>query len=117
MGTRIVKLPDVGEGVAEAEIVEWHVAVGQSVLEDQVLAAVMTDKATVEIPSPVAGTVVALAGEAGTVLAVGSELVRLEVAGAGNDEVVATPKPAAAPEPKKPELTAPSLPRLRRVSV
>jgi 2-oxoisovalerate dehydrogenase E2 component (dihydrolipoyl transacylase) len=106
MGTRIVKLPDVGEGVAEAEIVEWHVTVGQSVLEDQVLAAVMTDKATVEIPSPVAGTVVALAGEAGTVLAVGAELVRLEVAGAGNDEVVATPKPAVASEPKKPEPVA-----------
>jgi 2-oxoisovalerate dehydrogenase E2 component (dihydrolipoyl transacylase) len=106
MGTRIVKLPDVGEGVAEAEIVEWHVEVGQSVLEDQVLAAVMTDKATVEIPSPVAGTVVALAGEVGSILAVGAELVRLEVAGAGNDEVVATPKQAAAaepsPAPKKP---------------
>ncbi|MEA2802760.1 MAG: hypothetical protein QOE49_2855, partial [Rhodospirillaceae bacterium] len=59
MGIRIIKLPDVGEGVAEAELVEWHVKVGQSVLEDQLLAAVMTDKATVEIPSPVAGTVVA----------------------------------------------------------
>jgi 2-oxoisovalerate dehydrogenase E2 component (dihydrolipoyl transacylase) len=110
MGTRIVKLPDVGEGVAEAEIVEWHVEVGQSVLEDQVLAAVMTDKATVEIPSPVAGTVVALAGEVGSILAVGAELVRLEVAGAGNDEVVATPKqaPAAEPKlvPKKPEPVA-----------
>jgi 2-oxoisovalerate dehydrogenase E2 component (dihydrolipoyl transacylase) len=110
MGTRIVKLPDVGEGVAEAEIVEWHVEVGQSVLEDQVLAAVMTDKATVEIPSPVAGTVVALGGEVGSVLAVGAELVRLEVAGAGNDEVVATPKQAptaeSAPAPKKPEPVA-----------
>jgi 2-oxoisovalerate dehydrogenase E2 component (dihydrolipoyl transacylase) len=109
MGTRIVKLPDVGEGVAEAEIVEWHVEVGQSVLEDQVLAAVMTDKATVEIPSPVAGTVVALGGEVGTTLAVGSELVRLEVAGAGNDEVVATPKQAPAepsPASKKPEPVA-----------
>src|ERR1051325_3235590 len=104
MGTRIVKLPDVGEGVAEAEIVEWHVAVGQSVLEDQVLAAVMTDKATVEVPSPVAGAVVALRGEVGSVLAVGAELVRLEVAGAGSDDVVATPKPAtASPAPKKPE--------------
>src|SRR5437868_12595686 len=110
MGTRIVKLPDVGEGVAEAEIVEWHVAVGQSVLEDQVLAAVMTDKATVEIPSPVAGTVVALGGEVGSVLAVGAELVRLEVASGGSDEVVATPKPVAAPDPpaapKKPDPVA-----------
>ncbi len=110
MGTRIVKLPDVGEGVAEAEIVEWHVEVGQSVLEDQILAAVMTDKATVEIPSPVAGTVVALGGEVGSTLAVGAELVRLEVAGAGNDEVVATPKQVPTTEPpsapKKPEPVA-----------
>src|SRR5690349_6706362 len=109
MGTRIVKLPDVGEGVAEAEIVEWHVEVGQSVLEDQVLAAVMTDKATVEIPSPVAGTVVARAGDVGSVLAVGAELVRLEVAGAGDDAVVATPKPVAAAPPsaaRKPEPAA-----------
>src|ERR1700761_5039515 len=102
MGTRIVKLPDVGEGVAEAEIVEWHVAVGDSVLEDQVLAAVMTDKATVEIPSPVAGTVVALGGEVGSVLAVGSELVRLEVASGGTEEVAAAPKQAAAPETPSP---------------
>src|SRR5258705_10919085 len=100
MGTRIIKLPDVGEGVAEAEIVEWHVEVGQSVLEDQLLAAVMTDKATVEIPSPVAGTVMALGGEVGSVLAVGAELVRLEVAGEGNADVAAPPPrgtPPAAP--------------------
>jgi 2-oxoisovalerate dehydrogenase E2 component (dihydrolipoyl transacylase) len=97
MGIRIIKLPDVGEGVAEAELVEWHVEVGQSVLEDQLLAAVMTDKATVEIPSPVAGTVVALGAEVGSVLAVGAELVRLEVAGEGNEEVAAAPREAAAP--------------------
>ena len=97
MGIRIIKLPDVGEGVAEAEVVEWHVELGQSVLEDQLLAAVMTDKATVEIPSPVAGTVVALGAEVGGVLAVGAELVRLEVAGEGNEEVVAAPREAAAP--------------------
>ena len=100
MGTRIIKLPDVGEGVAEAELVEWHVKVGDSVQEDQVLAAVMTDKATVEIPAPVAGTVLALGGEVGSVLAVGSELVRLEVAGAGTEEAVAKPHEAAAPAPK-----------------
>ncbi|MDI1282823.1 MAG: dihydrolipoamide acetyltransferase family protein [Reyranella sp.] len=99
MGTRIVKLPDVGEGVAEAEVVEWHVTVGQSVLEDQILAAVMTDKATVEIPSPVAGTVIALGAEVGGVLAVGAELVRLEVAADGNEEVAAAPRQVAAPEP------------------
>src|SRR6187402_1308748 len=102
MGIRIIKLPDVGEGVAEAELVEWHVEVGQSVLEDQLLAAVMTDKATVEIPSPVAGTVVALGAEVGGTLAVGAELVRLEVAGEGNEEVVAAPReapPSAQPPP------------------
>jgi 2-oxoisovalerate dehydrogenase E2 component (dihydrolipoyl transacylase) len=102
MGTRIIKLPDVGEGVAEAELVEWHVAVGQSVLEDQVLAAVMTDKATVEIPSPVAGTVVSLGAEVGATLAVGAELVRLEVAGEGDQVIAAAPREAAAAPPKPP---------------
>ena len=82
MATRSVRLPDIGEGVAEAEVVEWHVKVGDAVREDQVLAAVMTDKATVEIPSPADGTVTALGVEAGTVLAVGSELVRLDIGGA-----------------------------------
>ena len=81
MGTRIVKLPDIGEGVAEAELIGWLVEVGDMVREDQPLAEVMTDKATVEIPSPAAGTVVALGGEVGGKLAVGSELVRLSVPG------------------------------------
>lgn len=108
MGTRIVKLPDVGEGVAEAEIVEWHVEVGQSVLEDQILAAVMTDKATVEIPSPVAGKVLALGGEVGTTLAVGAELVRLEVAGEGNVEVAAAPREAATPAAHPPAAHPPA---------
>lgn len=106
MGTRIVKLPDVGEGVAEAELVEWHVEVGQSVLEDQLLASVMTDKATVEIPSPVAGTVMALGAEVGGMLAVGGELVRLEVAGEGNAEVAAAPREAGAPSREAPRPTA-----------
>jgi 2-oxoisovalerate dehydrogenase E2 component (dihydrolipoyl transacylase) len=108
MGIRIVKLPDVGEGVAEAELVEWHVEVGQSVLEDQLLAAVMTDKATVEIPSPVAGTVIALGGEVGGVLAVGAELVRLEVAGEGDQEVAAAPREAASPSAPPAAAPAPS---------
>ena len=102
MGVRIVKLPDVGEGVAEAEIVEWHVKVGDLVQEDQTLAAVMTDKATIEIPSPYAGTVLALGAEVGSVVAVGGELVRVEVAGAA-DETPAKPRPqatrVAGPEP------------------
>jgi 2-oxoisovalerate dehydrogenase E2 component (dihydrolipoyl transacylase) len=78
MGIHVVKLPDIGEGVAEAEVVEWHVAVGDLVAEDQMLAAVMTEKATVEIPAPCAGRVVSLGAEVGTLMAVGSELVRLE---------------------------------------
>jgi 2-oxoisovalerate dehydrogenase E2 component (dihydrolipoyl transacylase) len=96
MAVRIVKLPDIGEGVAEAEVVEWHVKVGDAVREDQVLADVMTDKATVEIPSPADGTVTALGGDAGMMLAVGSELVRLDVgavaSGAGDG---AAPEPVA----------------------
>ena len=84
MPVELVKLPDVGEGVAEAEIVEWHVAVGEAVKEDQILAAVMTDKATVEIPSPRAGVVVELGGELGARLAVGSALVGIRF-GADDD--------------------------------
>src|SRR5271169_2621715 len=75
----VIKLPDVGEGVAEAELVEWHVKVGDLVREDAVLGAVMTDKATVEIPSPVEGEVLWLGAEVGDVVAVGSDLVRLKV--------------------------------------
>ena len=84
MGEHVIKLPDVGEGVAEAELVEWHVKVGDLVREDTVLAAVMTDKATVEIPSPVDGEIVWLGAEIGDTVAVGSPIVRLKVAGEGN---------------------------------
>jgi 2-oxoisovalerate dehydrogenase E2 component (dihydrolipoyl transacylase) len=108
MGTRVIKLPDVGEGVAEAEIVEWHVEIGQSILEDQILAAVMTDKATVEIPSPVAGKVLARSGDVGSVLAVGAELVRLEVAGEESAEITAPANRATQTAPKPAErLTTP----------
>ncbi|RUM24132.1 2-oxo acid dehydrogenase subunit E2 [Rhizobium vallis] len=81
MGEFIIKMPDVGEGVAEAELVEWHVKAGDPVREDMVIAAVMTDKATVEIPSPVDGTVIWLAGEVGDRIAVKAPLVRIETAG------------------------------------
>jgi 2-oxoisovalerate dehydrogenase E2 component (dihydrolipoyl transacylase) len=90
-------MPDLGEGIAEVEVVEWHVKPGDSVKEDQVLADVMTDKATVEIPSPVAGTVTSLGGAVGQSLAVGAELIRLEVEGAGNHS--AEKDKAAAPAP------------------
>ena len=94
MGIHIIKMPDIGEGIAEVELVEWRVKPGDAVVEDQILADVMTDKATVEIPSPVVGTVLALGGEVGQTLAVGAELIRLEVADAPGAR--ATPARAAA---------------------
>jgi len=102
MGEHIIKLPDVGEGVAEAELVEWLVPIGANVREDDVLAAVMTDKATVEIPSPVEGKIIWQGGNIGDVLAVGSPLIRLEVDGAGNVK----PGEAAAMEAPKVEAKA-----------
>ena len=75
------KLPDIGEGIAEAEIVAWHVAVGDMVKEDQQLADMMTDKATVEMESPVAGRVLEVAGEVGDQIAIGSVLVVIETDG------------------------------------
>ncbi|MEH3048529.1 dihydrolipoamide acetyltransferase family protein [Sphingomonas adhaesiva] len=77
------KLPDIGEGISEAEIVAWHVAVGDRVEEDQSLADMMTDKATVEMESPVAGVVVELAGEIGDQVSIGAALVVIEVEGEG----------------------------------
>jgi 2-oxoisovalerate dehydrogenase E2 component (dihydrolipoyl transacylase) len=82
MTVRIVKLPDVGEGVAEAELVEWHVSVGDTVTTETVLADVMTDKATVEISAPVAGVITFLAGAPGDVLAIGSDFAAIEMDGA-----------------------------------
>jgi 2-oxoisovalerate dehydrogenase E2 component (dihydrolipoyl transacylase) len=99
MGIHVIKMPDLGEGIAEVELVAWRVKPGDAVVEDQVLADVMTDKATVEIPSPVHGTVIALGGKVGASLAVGAELIRLEVEGAGNaaaKAVQAVPAAAAA---------------------
>lgn len=84
MGQYAIKMPDIGEGIAEVELVEWRVRPGDTVAEDQILADVMTDKATVEIPSPVAGKVLELGGKPGVLMAVGAELIRLEVEGAGN---------------------------------
>lgn len=83
MGVYVIKMPDIGEGIAEVELVEWHVKEGDDVVEDQVLADVMTDKATVQVPSPVHGKVLALGGRVGEVMAVGSTLIQLEVEGAG----------------------------------
>jgi 2-oxoisovalerate dehydrogenase E2 component (dihydrolipoyl transacylase) len=86
------KLPDIGEGIAQAEIVGWHVKVGDRVEEDQPIADMMTDKATVEMESPVAGTVVRLAGEPGDQVSIGSMLVEIEVEGEGS--IAAAPPPS-----------------------
>lgn len=116
MGEHVIKMPDVGEGIAEAELVEWHVKVGDLVREDTLLAAVMTDKATVEIPSPVEGEVLWLGAEIGDVVAIGSPLIRLKVEGEGSvassapveekkDDVlaqVAAGKPVAVEPPAEP---------------
>jgi 2-oxoisovalerate dehydrogenase E2 component (dihydrolipoyl transacylase) len=99
MGEFIIKMPDVGEGVAEAELVEWHVKTGDPVREDMVIAAVMTDKATVEIPSPVNGTVTWLGGEVGDRIAVKAPLVRIETAG---ETGVAEPETIPQPRPAEP---------------
>ena len=112
MGRYVFKLPDVGEGTAEAELVGWHVKVGDRVEEDQILADIMTDKATVELTSPVSGVVTVLHGEPGVMSPVGSALVEFEVEGAGNSAaeaapaVAAPPKPEAAPALEVPETEA-----------
>jgi 2-oxoisovalerate dehydrogenase E2 component (dihydrolipoyl transacylase) len=90
VSTFTFKLPDIGEGIAEAEIVAWHVKVGDRIEEDQPIADMMTDKATVEMESPVSGVVTAIAGEAGDVISIGSMLVEIEVEG-GTDEEIAPP--------------------------
>jgi len=138
MAEHVIKLPDVGEGVAEAELVEWMVKIGDIVKEDTTLATVMTDKATVEIPAPMDGKVLWLGAEVGETVAVGSPLIKLEVAGAAAAETAAAPsepptakaaapRPAASPEPAataataakgpKPAPTAAPLAKPRRVGM
>jgi len=103
-GNFVFKLPDVGEGTAEAELVGWHIKVGDVVAEDQIVADIMTDKATVELTSPVAGTVVALHGEAGQQLAVGGPLVSFQVEGKGNQSIAASaPAPSTASRSSSPD--------------
>lgn len=116
MGRFIFKLPDVGEGTAEAEIVTWHIAIGDQVHEDQQIVDVMTDKATVEMTSPVAGTVLSLNGKPGEMAAVGAPLVEFELDGAAAKpdalpaEAAGTAKVRAEPTPRV--LAAPAV-RLR----
>ena len=106
MGIFAFKLPDIGEGVVEGEVVEWMVAVGDTVKEDDPILSVMTDKATVEIPSPTDGVVKSIVGEPGTILAVGQVCIEFETDGEGTP-VEETPAPveevveeAPAPEPE-----------------
>jgi 2-oxoisovalerate dehydrogenase E2 component (dihydrolipoyl transacylase) len=115
LGVHVIKIPDIGEGIAEVELVAWHVKPGDTVVEDQSLADVMTDKATVEIPSPVAGKVLSVGGEIGQLMAVGSELIRIEVegvspspAGGGQGRGQASPSPTSpAPPPTPPSQPSP----------
>ena len=116
MGNFVFKLPDIGEGVVEGEVVQWHVSVGDSVSEDDPIVDVMTDKATVTIPSPVSGVISSLSGDVGDMIAVGSSLMEIDsegegggsaAVGAGEQESVPDPDPPpeaeAAPAPKEPE--------------
>ena len=119
MGIFAFKLPDIGEGVVEGEVVEWMVAVGDTVKEDDPILSVMTDKATVEIPSPTDGVVKSLVGEPGTILAVGQVCIEFETDGEGTPveeapepvEEVVEEAPAPEPEPVKEEVApAPAAP-------
>jgi len=109
MGMHVFKLPDIGEGVVEGEVVQWHVSVGDAVKEDDPIVDVMTDKAAVTIPSPVSGVVSSLNGGVGDMIAVGSALVEFdsddtppdtEPVAAAEPEVEAASEPEPEPEPK-----------------
>jgi len=125
MGHYSFKLPDLGEGIVESEIVDWHVSVGDRVEEDDLLVDVMTDKATVELSAPVAGTVVRLGCEAGAMFAVGSELVLIETAGEGeaasgpspSAAEAATPQPALSPPQPAPTVVAEPAPSVHKTTI
>ena len=99
MSRYVFKLPDLGEGTVSAEVVSWHVKPGETVAEEQVLVEVMTEKAAVEVPSPVSGTVISTRGEPGEMVAVGSELIVIETGDASGPQAPEEPagKPAGAP--------------------
>ncbi|MBY0567763.1 MAG: 2-oxo acid dehydrogenase subunit E2 [Hyphomonadaceae bacterium] len=110
MGQYVFKLPDVGEGTAEAEIVAWHVKVGDVVKEDAPLVDVMTDKATVEMTSPVDGKIISLHGEPGDMAPVGGQIVVFETDGEGESELAAAAPPPPPPPPKPEVKAAPPAP-------
>ena len=101
----VMRVPDLGEGSVSAEVIAWKVAAGDTVREDAPLVELSTDKAVVEVPSPVSGVVVAVSGKPGDTLAVGSELAVFEVEGALEGQGVPSAAPSARPTP--PALTAP----------
>jgi len=111
MSQFIFKMPDLGEGTVEAEIVAWHTKPGDSVAEDQTIVEVMTDKAAVEVPAPVAGRVISITGEPGDKIAVGSPLIVFELtAGAPADAVAQGGAPdARAPDARAPDARAPNV--------
>ncbi len=111
MGNFVFKLPDIGEGVVEGEVVQWHVSVGDSVSEDDPIVDVMTDKATVTIPSPVSGVISSLSGDVGDMIAVGSSLMEIDSegeAGASAAEVTEEQEPVSDPDPPKAPEPAPA---------
>lgn len=110
MGVHVIKMPDVGEGIAEAELVEWNVAPGDLIREDDIVAAVMTDKATVEIPSPVEGRVLSLGCAIGETLPVGADLIVIETAGddLGKGRAAAAEAAPSAPSPANSAVAEPA---------
>ena len=111
MGNFVFKLPDIGEGVVEGEVVQWHVSVGDSVSEDDPIVDVMTDKATVTIPSPVSGVISSLSGDVGDMIAAGSSLMEIDSegeAGASAAEVTEEQEPVSDPDPPKAPEPAPA---------
>lgn len=116
MAKFIFNLPDIGEGIAEAEIVAWHIKPGDVIKEDQPIADVMTDKATVEMESPVAGTVLAIAGEAGDVIAIGSMLMEVEVEGDTTVEKAVAEPAKQAPEPEVEPEPVPVVPEETKIA-
>jgi len=116
MAKHVFKLPDVGEGVVEGEIVKWNVKAGDTVKEDEPLVELMTDKATVSIPSTVNGKVVSTTGKPGDMIPVGAELIVFEVDGAGNAEPEAEPEPEPESEPEPEPVAKPPEPKPAPVS-
>ena len=110
MAERTFKLPDIGEGIAEAELADWLVRVGDMVQEDDPICEVTTDKATVEIPASATGRVTWLAGSPGEIIAIGGDLIRIETEGAPDSAAAADPVKAPEPARAEPRAAEPQTP-------